>query len=59
MYEVSLFYEVSHYVTRYAKTNLNFLGFRIIFVRSIINAHLKWISCFLTELRLLFMPFSE
>ena len=38
----------------------NFLnGFHIIYVVSIIIAQLKWISCFLTELRLLFMPFSD
>ena len=53
------------YVTSYTKTNhmqktfFFFNGFRNIFAASIVVANLKGISCSLTELRLLFMPFFE
>ena len=52
------------YVTRYVKTNhmqkqnsFFFNGFHNIFAVSIVVANLKRISCSLTELRQLFMPF--
>ena len=44
----------------YAKNLLLFFNaFCNIFAASIVVANLKWISCSLTELRLLFMPFFE
>ena len=43
----------------YAKNHFFFNGFCTIFAASIVVANLKRISCSLTELRLLFMPFMS
>ena len=43
----------------YAKYFFFFNGFHNIFTGSIVVANLKQISCSLTEVRLLFMPFFE
>ena len=43
----------------YAKKYIFFFRDFALFISYLIAANLKWISCILTELRLLFMPFSE